>query len=46
MTCFPEGLQEDYGIVPVVNKMVVNQGWKVLGFALQKHMFCDIALVR
>jgi Methyltransferase domain len=36
----------DYGIVPVVNEMVVNRGWKVIGFALQKHMFCDIAICR
>lgn len=36
----------DYGIVPVVNEMVVNEGWKVIGFALQKDLFCDIAIKR
>lgn len=35
-----------YGIVQVVNRMVVEDGWKVAGFALQRHMFCDIALRR
>ena len=39
-------LHVGYGIVPVVNHMVVNQGWKVVGFALQKHLFCDIAIKR
>lgn len=33
-----------YGVVPVVNEMIVNQGWSVVGFALQQHMFCDIAI--
>ena len=35
-----------YGVVPVVNEMVVNQGWSVVGFALQPQMFCDIAIRR
>jgi hypothetical protein len=35
-----------YGVVPVVNEMVVNDGWRVVGFALQRHMFCDIAIRR
>jgi Methyltransferase domain len=39
-------VKADYGIVPVVNEMVVNQGWRVVGFALQKHLFCDIAVRR
>lgn len=39
-------VKAEYGIVPVVNEMVVNQGWKVIGFALQKDMFCDIAIQR
>jgi hypothetical protein len=37
-------VKAEYGIVPVVNELVANGGWKVIGFALQKHMFCDIAL--
>jgi hypothetical protein len=36
----------NYGIVPVVNDMVVNQGWQVVGFALDWHLYCDIALQR
>ncbi|AYQ89519.1 class I SAM-dependent methyltransferase [Burkholderia gladioli] len=39
-------IHADYGIVPVVNEMVVNHGWRVIGFGLQKHMFCDIAIQR
>lgn len=39
-------VKAEYGIVPVVNEMVVNQGWQVIGFALQKDMFCDIAIKR
>ena len=35
-----------YGIVPVVNEMVVNEGWQVIGFAFEKNLFCDIALAR
>lgn len=35
-----------YGIVPVVNDLCINHGWKVAGFAFQPDMFCDIALVR
>jgi hypothetical protein len=35
-----------YGVVQVVNELVVNEGWHVTGFALQKHMFCDIAIRR
>jgi hypothetical protein len=36
----------EYGVVPVVNELVQNQGWKIVGFALQRHMFCDIAIAR
>jgi hypothetical protein len=39
-------LNEPYGIVPVVNRLVVEGGWEVVGFALQQHMFCDIAVRR
>jgi Methyltransferase domain len=35
-----------YGVVPVVNEFCVNRGWRVLFFALQNHLFCDIALRR
>jgi len=43
---FDHYLGVDYGIVQVVNELVVNEGWKVIGFALQKSMFCDIAIQR
>jgi hypothetical protein len=35
-----------HGIVQVVNEMIVERGWEVIGFALQREMFCDIALTR
>jgi hypothetical protein len=39
-------LGEPYGVVPVVNSLVVEEGWRVVGFALEKHLFCSIALQR
>jgi hypothetical protein len=35
-----------YGVVQAVNEMVVNDGWCVIGFALERLMFCDIAIRR
>jgi hypothetical protein len=35
-----------YGVVPVVNELVVNQGWVIVGFSLDFHLYCDIALQR
>jgi hypothetical protein len=35
-----------YGVVQAVNEMVVAEGWQVIGFALQRQMFCDIAIQR
>jgi hypothetical protein len=35
-----------YGVVQVVNELVTSSNWRVIGFALQQHMFCDIALKR
>ena len=37
---------EPYGIIPNVNALVVEHDWRVVGFALQRDMFCDIALRR
>ncbi len=37
---------EGYGVVQAVNELLVGGEWKVSGFALQHHMFCDIALTR
>jgi hypothetical protein len=33
-----------YGVVPVVNDLIVNKGANVLGLALQPNMYADIAL--
>jgi hypothetical protein len=35
-----------YGVIPVVNDLVANQGFEVMGFALQADMYCDIAIRR
>lgn len=35
-----------YGIVPVVNHLVVNHGWDVVGFAINHALYADIALQR
>lgn len=35
-----------YGVVPVVNEFCTNRGWQVVYLALQRHMFCDIAIKR
>jgi Methyltransferase domain len=35
-----------YGVVPAVNELVVKDDWEVVAFALQKQMFCDIAIRR
>jgi hypothetical protein len=35
-----------YGIVPVVNDIVVRENLAIYGFSLEKHMFCDIAFRR
>jgi hypothetical protein len=35
-----------YGVVRAVNELVTASDWKVVGFALQQQMFCDIALCR
>lgn len=35
-----------YGVVQCVNHLCVQHGWRMVGFALQRMMFCDVALVR
>jgi hypothetical protein len=35
-----------YGVVPVVNTMATVGGWKIVGFALDAAMHCDVALAR
>jgi hypothetical protein len=36
----------EYGVVPAVNELVNASDWRIVGFALQHRMFCDIALQR
>jgi hypothetical protein len=36
----------EYGVVQVVNEMVVYDNWEIIGFSLQRGMFCDIAIKR
>jgi hypothetical protein len=33
-----------YGVLRAVNELIVNDNWVVCGFALQREMFCDIAI--
>jgi hypothetical protein len=33
-----------YGVVQVVNELIVSRGYEIIGFALEKNMFCDIAV--
>lgn len=35
-----------YGVVRAVNELVCSSDWKIVGFALQAHMLCDVALKR
>jgi hypothetical protein len=35
-----------YGVVPAVNELVAKSGWRVVGFALQPCIFCDVAIRR
>jgi hypothetical protein len=35
-----------YGVVPAVNELITGSQWRVVGFSLQQHMFCDIAIHR
>lgn len=35
-----------YGVVQAVNELIVNEGWRVIGYALSANMHCDIALQR
>ncbi|HEX3523334.1 MAG TPA: class I SAM-dependent methyltransferase [Stellaceae bacterium] len=33
-----------YGVVQAVNELIINDDWRVCGFALQSAMYCDIAI--
>lgn len=43
---YDHSLKESYGVVAAVNELLATDEWVVIGFALQKDMFCDIALRR
>ena len=38
--------QVAYGVVPVVNDLVVNHGWFVVGYAINHGLYSDIAIQR
>jgi hypothetical protein len=33
-----------YGVVRAVNELIINDDWRVCGFALNRTMYCDIAI--
>jgi hypothetical protein len=35
-----------FGVVQCVNYLCVHHGWRMVAFALQRSMFCDVALVK
>jgi hypothetical protein len=35
-----------YGVIQAVNELIAASDWKVVGFSLQRYMYCDIALRR
>jgi hypothetical protein len=35
---------DTYGVVRAVNELIINEDWRVCGFALNWGMFCDIAV--
>ena len=43
-TMFDLFLGSFYGVVQAVNELIVSGAWQVCGFALEKHLFCDIAV--
>lgn len=45
-TMFDHLMGVPYGVVQAVNELIVSDGWKIIGFALQRDMFCDIAISR
>lgn len=45
-TTFDQFQGVPYGVVPAVNELVTTSDWKIVGFALEPNMFCDIALKR
>jgi hypothetical protein len=35
-----------YGVVQVVNELVVEKNWRIIGLSLDRNLFCDIAIQR
>lgn len=35
-----------YGVVQAVNELIVAEDWRVVGYALNPHLYCDIAIRR
>lgn len=35
-----------YGVVRAANELIVQENWRVVGFAFQNEMFCDLAVTR
>jgi hypothetical protein len=44
--CTREDDPAAYGVVQCVNHLCVQHGWRMVAFALQRMMFCDVALMR
>jgi hypothetical protein len=38
--------RSDYHVIQVANRLIVENDWRVIGLALQRDMFCDIAITR
>ena len=43
-TCFDFLVGMRYGVVRAVNELIINDDWRVCGFALNRTMYCDIAI--
>lgn len=45
-TLYDPFIHLEYGVVQAVNEMLDTNHWRIVGFALDKSMFCDIAIKR
>jgi len=45
-TLYDPFLEVSYGVVQVVNELCASGDWRLVYFALEKNMFCDVALIR
>lgn len=43
-TLYDPFIRLQYGVVQAVNEMLDTNQWRIVGFALDKSMFCDIAI--